>query len=137
MIEYIKTIVRELNTGDAQKNDWLSWSGNQLSHCLIGLIFSFLLILIGLESTIASISVILAYVFLKELPDWCKIKTWAAARDSLQDSLFVASGCFLSYSINSKNLFMFLMVLMITICFLGIGVYQRISVEKGQGKKDE
>ena len=68
----------------------------------------------------------LGYAAVKEVPDYLRARGWAGARDSVQDSLFVASGAALAVALRGGHERLFLVVVCAAVVGLGIGIYGRI-----------
>jgi hypothetical protein len=126
MIAKLRLIWAELARPSAQKADWFGWAAAQLAHAMIGVALAGALafLLPGLWAfTIAA----LGYAAVKELPDFLRAPGWAAARDCVQDTLFVTAGAALVVAIHGADALLFGLVLAASAAGLGVGVLQRID----------
>jgi len=121
----VKQILAELARPDAQKASWFAWAAAQLAHAMIGVVLAGAL-LFFLPALWAFAVAALGYAALKEVPDYLRARGWAGARDSVQDSLFVASGAALAVAIRGGHERLFLVVVCAAVVGLGIGIYGRI-----------
>jgi len=69
----------------------------------------------------------LAYALFKEVPDFLRKPGWAAARDSVQDALFVAGGALLVAAVAGGHQNLFAAALGAVLIGLGWGVLERIK----------
>lgn len=122
-----RVILQELARPDAQRGDWVAWSSNQLSHAFIGAVLAGGAIVLGYGAWPGAAALALAYAGLKELPDFLKAPGWAAARDSVQDALFVAGGALLASSLHLQDGWFFALALAAVLGGLAWGVVERIK----------
>ena len=123
--DVVRLVAKELGRGDAQKDDWYSWSANQLSHALLGTVLAGTAMLFGTPPWTAAGLTALIYALLKELPDWLRAPGWAAARDSVQDALFVSGGSILAVGLSEKAVTIYAVALTAMLAGLATGVFQR------------
>ena len=72
----------------------------------------------------------LGYALAKEVPDFLTARTWANARDCVQDALFVTAGAALAVALWGAHLQLFLVALIAAGVGLWLGVAARL---KGAG----
>lgn len=123
--DIVRLIAKELGRGDAQRDDWYSWSANQLSHALIGTVLAGTTMLFGAPPWTAAGLTALIYALFKELPDWIRAPGWAAARDSVQDALFVSGGSILAVGLSEKAITIYAVALIAMLAGLATGAFQR------------
>lgn len=122
----IHQVFVELMTPDAQKNDWFGWASGQMAHAFMGVIVTNALIFF-LPSVWAFCITFLLYGLIKEVPDFFRKPSWASARDSLHDALFIASGSLLALAIASNHGWMFIANIIVISWGLIWGIYVRIK----------
>lgn len=122
-----RAVLQELARPDAQRGDWMAWSSNQLSHAFIGAVLAGGAIVLGYGAWPGAAALALAYAIFKEAPDFLRNPGWAAARDSVQDALFVAGGALLVAAVAGEHDRLFAMALVAVLVGLGWGVLERIK----------
>jgi hypothetical protein len=93
-----RLILAEINTPSAQRDQWFLWCAGQMAHAMIGALLAGGLLFI-LPPVWAFALAALGYALGKELPDFLQARTWANARDCVQDALFVTAGAALVVAI--------------------------------------
>jgi hypothetical protein len=121
----VKQILAELARPDAQKASWFAWAAGQMAHALIGVVLAGAL-LFFLPALWAFAVAALGYAVVKEVPDYLRAPSWAGARDSTQDALFVVSGAALAVAIGGGHERLFIVAVCAALFGLGIGIYGRI-----------
>lgn len=129
MLGKLRIILAELARPGAQPNDWFGWASGQMAHALIGAVLGGVLLFI-LPAMPAFIVAALGYAALKEAPDFMRAPSWAAARDCVQDALFVTAGAALAVAIAGGHERLFLVAAIAAAIGLAWGVLQRV---KGNG----
>ena len=129
MIAKLRAILAELNTPGAQRDSWFAWAAGQMAHALIGALVAGALLFI-LPPVWAFALAALGYALAKELPDFLKNRTWANARDCVQDALFVTAGAALAVAIAGAHDRLFFVALIAAGVGLWLGVTARL---KGAG----
>jgi hypothetical protein len=102
-----RTILAELNTPSAQRDQWFLWCAAQMAHALIGAVIAGGLLFV-LPPWCAFGTTSLGYALAKELPDFYRAPSWANARDCTQDALFVTAGAALAVAIEGGHVTLFL-----------------------------
>ena len=129
MIAKLRAILAELNTSGAQRDSWFAWAAGQMAHALIGAVLAGgLLFILPPVSAFALAS--LGYALAKEVPDFLQARTWANARDCVQDALFVTAGAALAVAIAGAHDRLFFVALIAAAIGLWLGVTARL---KGAG----
>jgi hypothetical protein len=121
-----RLIMAELNTPSAQRDSWFSWGAGQMAHAVIGAVLAGGLLFV-LSPAWAFAVAALGYALGKEVPDFLRARTWANARDCVQDTLFVTAGAALVVAIHGADALLFGLVLAASAAGLGVGVLQRID----------
>ena len=113
----LRLILAELNTPSAQRDQWFLWCAAQMAHALIGaaLAGGFLF---WLSPAQAFATAALGYALVKEVPDFLRERSWANARDCVQDALFVAAGAALAVAISGGHAALFCAV--VAACAVGL-----------------
>jgi hypothetical protein len=93
-----RLILAELNTPSAQRDQWFLWFAAQMAHALIGAVMAGALMFF-IPAWCAFGTTALGYALAKELPDFLQNRTWANARDCVQDALFVTAGAAVAVAI--------------------------------------
>jgi hypothetical protein len=130
-IAKLRQVLAELGRPGAQRDNWFAWAAGQMAHAMIGAVLAGAL-LFFLPPIWAFLAAALGYAAVKEVPDYLRAPGWAGARDSVQDSLFVASGAALAVAIGGGHERLFLVAVLAAVIGLGLGVSARI--EEGVGK---
>ena len=126
MIARLRAILAELNAPGAQRDSWFAWAAGQMAHGLIGALLAGGL-LVFLPHGWAFALAALGYALAKEVPDFMKNRTWANARDCVQDSLFVAAGAALAVAIAGAHDRLFFVALIAAGVGLWLGVTARLK----------
>jgi hypothetical protein len=106
LIAKLRLILAELNTPSAQRDNWFLWCAAQMAHALIGAVLAGALMFF-IPTWWAFATAALGYALLKELPDVLRERSWANARDCVQDTLFVTSGAALAVAIEGGHAALF------------------------------
>jgi hypothetical protein len=126
LIVKLRQVLAELARPGAQKDDWFAWAAGQMAHAMIGAVLAG-----GLAFLVAPIWAFLAatlgYAAAKEVPDFRRAPSWAGARDSVQDSLFVASGAALALAIGGGHERLFIVAGLAAMIGLGLGIWARLA----------
>lgn len=126
MIAKLRAILAELATPGAQRDSWLAWAAGQMAHALIGAVLAGGLLFIlppGSAFALATLS----YALAKEVPDFLQSRTWANARDCVQDALFVAAGAALAVAIAGGHDGLFAVAVIAAGIGLWLGVAARLK----------
>jgi hypothetical protein len=124
-----RLIMAELNTPSAQRDSWFAWAAGQMAHAMIGAVIAGGLLFV-LSPGWAFALAALGYALAKELPDFLQARTWATARDCVQDALFVTTGAAMAVAIAGAHERLFLVALIAA----GIGLWLGVSARlKGVG----
>jgi len=126
----LRVILDELARPSAQKADWFAWAAAQLAHAMIGVALAGALAFL-LPAGWAFAVAALGYAAVKELPDYLRAPGWAAARDGVQDALFVAAGAALAVAISGAMPLLFLVAFCAALTGLGLGVAARLKQQGG------
>jgi ABC-type phosphate transport system permease subunit len=102
-----RTILAELNTPSAQRDQWFLWCAAQMAHALIGVVMAGALMFF-IPAWCAFGTTALGYALAKEIPDFLRERSWANARDCVQDTLFVTAGAALAVAIEGGHVTLFL-----------------------------
>jgi hypothetical protein len=124
-----RTILAELNTPSAQRDQWFLWCAAQMAHALIGAVIAGALMFF-IPAWCAFGTTALGYALLKELPDFLRERSWANARDCVQDTLFVAAGAALAVALKGGHVTLFLAAVLASVIGLAWGATVRL---KGAG----
>ena len=125
-IAKLRQVLAELGRPGAQRDNWFAWAAGQTAHAMIGAVLAGAM-LFFLPPIWAFLAAALGYALLKEVPDYLRAPGWAGARDSVQDSLFVASGAALAVAIRGDHERLFLVAVLAALIGLGLGVSARIE----------
>jgi hypothetical protein len=106
-----RSILAELNTPSAQRDQWFLWCAAQMAHAMIGAVFVGGLLFV-LSPGMAFATVALGYALGKEVPDFFRAPSWATARDCVQDSLFVTAGAALVVAVAGGHEQLFLVAVL-------------------------
>jgi hypothetical protein len=131
LLPKLRLVLAELGRPGAQRDNWFAWAAGQMAHALIGAVLAGAM-LFFLPAIWAFLAAALGYALLKEVPDYLRAPGWAGARDSVQDSLFVASGAALAVAIRGDHKRLFLVAVLAAVIGLGLGVWARI--EEGENE---
>ncbi len=126
LIAKLRLVLTELARPGAQRDNWFTWAAGQMAHAMIGAVLAGAM-LFFLPPIWAFLAAALGYALLKEVPDYLRAPGWAGARDSVQDSLFVASGAALAVAIRGDHKRLFLVAVLAAVIGLGLGVWARIE----------
>lgn len=130
VIAKLRLVLAELARPGAQRDDWFGWAAGQMAHALIGAVLAGGLSFIVPHIWAFAIAA-LGYAAAKEVPDFLRAPGWAGARDSIQDSLFVASGAALAVAIGGGHERLFIVAALAAVIGLGLGISARL----GRGEK--
>ena len=131
LLPKLRLVLAELGRPGAQRDNWFAWAAGQTAHAMIGAVLAGAM-LFFLPAIWAFLAAALGYALLKEVPDYLRAPGWAGARDSVQDSLFVASGAALAVAIGGGHERLFLVALCAALIGLALGVWSRIKGEKNE-----
>jgi hypothetical protein len=131
LLPKLRLVLAELGRPGAQRDHWFAWAAGQTAHAMIGAVLAGAM-LFFLPAIWAFMAAALGYALLKEVPDYLRAPGWAGARDSVQDSLFVASGAALAVAIGGGHERLFLVALCAALIGLALGVWSRIKGEKNE-----
>ncbi len=126
MIAKLLLILADLSTPSAQRDSWFSWAAGQVAHAMIGAVLAGGLLFI-VQPIWAFLSAALGYAALKELPDFLQDRTWANARDCVQDTLFVTAGAALAVAIAGGHDRLFIVAVIAAVIGLWLGVSARLK----------
>jgi hypothetical protein len=126
-VKQLRLILAELATPSAQRDWWFAWAAGQMAHAMIGAVLAGGL-LFFLPPVCSFASAALGYALAKEVPDFLKNRTWANARDCVQDALFVAAGAALSVAIAGAHDRLFFAALIAAVVGLWLGVVARLTL---------
>ncbi|MFN8992357.1 MAG: hypothetical protein ACK5X3_01615 [Pseudomonadota bacterium] len=124
-----RTILAELNTPSSQRDQWFLWSAAQMAHALIGVVIAGGLLFV-LPPWCAFATATIGYALGKELPDFYRAPSWATARDSIQDALFVAAGAALVVAIAGGHERLFMVAVIAAALGLAWGAFIRLQVRR-------
>jgi len=129
MMNAFRLILAELNTPSAQRDQWFLWCAAQMAHALIGAVLAGGLLFV-LSPDWAFATTALGYALVKELPDFRRAPSWGAARDCVQDALFVTAGAALVVAIAGGHDRLFIVAVLAAAIGLAWGALIRL---KGAG----
>jgi hypothetical protein len=124
-----RTILAELNTPSAQRDQWFLWCAAQMAHALIGAVIAGALMFF-IPAWCAFATAAIGYALAKELPDFYRAPSWATARDCTQDALFVTAGAALAVALKGGHVTLFLAAVLASVIGLAWGATVRL---KGAG----
>jgi hypothetical protein len=124
----LRLVLAELARPDAMRDNWFVWAAGQGTHMLIGVVLAGTL-LFFLPPITAFLAAAVGYATLKELPDFLQDRSWANARDCVQDALFVTAGSAFAVAISGGHEYMFFAVLGAIVTGLALGIYERLGDE--------
>lgn len=130
-MNWLRKVLQDLGTPDAQRNDWYGWSTNQLGHISVGLFGCWVLLFSGVGAA-AAVGAILCGMLLKEISDLRK-QHGRAVRDSATDFAFVAFGCAFALSQHAVLPLAFFAVLGSAALLLLVGIRKRVLAETKTG----
>jgi ABC-type phosphate transport system permease subunit len=122
----LRLILAELNTPSAQRDNWFLWCAAQMAHALIGAVLAGALMFF-IPAWWAFGTATMGYALAKELPDFLRERSWANARDCVQDTLFVTSGAALAVAIEGGHVTLFLAVVFAAAIGLAWGAAVRLK----------
>jgi hypothetical protein len=125
----LRVIIAELNTPSAQRDQWFLWSAAQMAHALIGAVIAGGLLFV-LQPWCAFATAAIGYALGKELPDYFRAPSWATARDSIQDALFVTAGAALVVAIAGGHERLFMVAVIAAALGLAWGAFIRLQVRR-------
>jgi hypothetical protein len=126
VIAKLRLVLAELARPGAQRDDWFGWAAGQMAHALIGAVLAGGLAFVVAPGA-ALFFVVAGYAALKEVPDFARAPGWAAARDGIQDSLFVASGAALAVAIGGGHERLFMAAALAAVIGLALGIWARLA----------
>ena len=126
MIAKLRLILTELNTPSAQRDHWFLWCAAQMAHSMIGAVMTGALMFF-IPAWCAFGTTALGYALAKELPDFLQNRTWANARDCVQDTLFVTSGAALAVAIEGGHVTLFIVAVFCASAGLLWGALDRLA----------
>ncbi len=124
-----RTILAELNTPSAQRDQWFLWCAAQMAHALIGVVIAGGL-LFFLPPWCAFATATIGYALAKELPDFLRDRSWANARDCIHDALFVTAGAALVVAIAGGHERLFIVAVIAAALGLAWGAFIRLQVRR-------
>ena len=120
-----RLILAELNTPSAQRDSWFTWAAGQMAHAMIGAVIAGGLLFVLTPGWAFAVAA-LGYALGKELPDFLKARSWANARDCVQDTLFVMAGAALAVAIAGGHDGLFIVAVLAAGIGLWLGVVARL-----------
>ena len=123
------SILAEFSTPGAQRDQWFLWCAGQMAHAMIGAVIAGGLLFV-LSPGLAFATAALGYALGKEVPDFFRAPSWAAARDCVQDALFVTAGAALMVAVAGGHEQLFLVAVLAAAIGLAWGAIIRL---KGAG----
>jgi hypothetical protein len=124
-----RLILAELNTPSAQRDQWFLWCAAQMAHSMIGAVMAGALMFF-IPTWWAFGVAALGYALLKELPDFFQQRSWANARDCVQDTLFVTSGAALAVAIEGGHVSLFIVAVLSASAGLVWGTLDRLARQR-------
>ena len=124
-----RLILAELNNPSAQRDQWFLWCAAQMAHALIGVAIAGALMFF-IPTWWAFGVAALGYALLKELPDFFQQRSWANARDCVQDTLFVTSGAALAVAIEGGHVTLFIVAVLSASAGLVWGTLDRLARQR-------
>jgi hypothetical protein len=125
-MQALRLILAELNTPSAQRDSWFTWAAGQMAHGLIGAVIAGGLLFVLTPGWAFALAA-LGYALAKELPDFLQARTWANARDCVQDALFVTAGAALVVAIAGGHERLFIAAALAAGLGLWLGVVARLK----------
>jgi hypothetical protein len=122
----LRLILAEINTPSAQRDQWFLWCAAQMAHSMIGAVIAGALMFF-IPAWWAFGVAALGYALGKELPDFLQNRTWANARDCVQDTLFVTAGAALVVAIAGGHERLFIAAALAAGIGLWLGVSARLK----------
>jgi hypothetical protein len=126
VIAKLRLVLAELARPGAQRDDWFGWAAGQMAHAMIGAVLAGGLMFV-VSAIWAFAIATLVYAAAKEVPDYLRAPRWAGARDSIQDSLFVASGAALAVAIGGGHEWLFIVAALAALIGLSLGIWARLA----------
>lgn len=124
-----RTILAELNTPSAQRDQWFLWCAAQMAHALIGVVIAGALMFF-IPPWCAFATAAIGYALGKELPDYFRAPSWATARDCVQDALFVTAGAALVVAVAGGHERLFMVAIIAAAIGLVWGTLIRLQVRR-------
>lgn len=121
-----RLILAELSKSSAQRDSWFAWAAGQMAHAMIGAVIAGGLLFV-LSPGWAFATAALGYALGKEVPDFLRARTWATARDCVQDALFVTAGAALAVAISGGHDRLFIVAVLAAGIGLWLGVVARLK----------
>ena len=122
----LRLILADLATPGAQRDSWFAWAAGQMAHAMIGAVLAGGA-LFFVPPHAAFLAAALGYALAKEVPDFLQSRSWATARDCVQDTLFVTAGAALAVAIAGAHERLFLVALIAAGIGLWLGVSARLK----------
>jgi hypothetical protein len=126
LIAKLRLVLAELARPGAQRDDWFGWAAGQMAHAMIGAVLAGGLLFV-VPPIWAFLAAALGYAAAKEVPDYLNAPGWAGARDSFQDSLFVAAGAALAVAIGGGHEWLFIVAAFAALIGLSLGIWARLA----------
>ena len=121
-----RLMLAELNTPSAQRDIWFTWAAGQMAHAMIGAVIAGGLLFVLTPGWAFALAA-LGYALAKELPDFLQARTWANARDCVQDALFVTAGAALVVAVAGGHERLFIAAALAAGIGLWLGVSARLK----------
>ena len=128
-LQKLRNVLAEINRPSAQRDSWFAWASAQLAHVAIGVALGGALAFVVTPIWAFAVAS-MGYALAKEVPDFLQSRTWANARDCVQDALFVTAGAALGVAWRGGHDRLFFVALIAAAIGLGLGVSARL---KGAG----
>ena len=128
-MQALRLMLAELNTPSAQRDSWFTWAAGQMAHAMIGAVIAGGLLFVLAPGWAFALAA-LGYALGKEVPDFLQARTWANARDCVQDALFVTAGAALVVAVAGGHERLFIVAMLAAVIGLWLGVSARL---KGDG----
>jgi hypothetical protein len=122
----LRLMLAELNTPSAQRDSWFAWAAGQMAYARIGAVIAGGLLFV-LSPGWAFALAALGYALAKEVPDFLQARTWANARDCVQDALFVTAGAALVVAVAGGHERLFIAAALAAGIGLWLGVSTRLK----------
>jgi uncharacterized membrane protein len=121
----LRIMLAELKNPDAMGDSWYDWASNQLSHVIIGLIITGLIVVSG-GGNLWGFTMAFVFAFSKEIFD---LKNGANVKDALYDAFFQMFGAMLAISLANQNASFFYFIVTTVILALLSGAFSRLKKE--------
>jgi hypothetical protein len=125
-MQALRLMLAELNTPSAQRDSWFTWAAGQMAHAMIGAVIAGGLLFVLAPGWAFALAA-LGYALGKEVPDFLQARTWANARDCVQDALFVTAGAALVVAIAGGHERLFIAAALAAALGLWLGVVARLK----------